>query len=73
MMYGDTWDNGIDLEAVNRAALCRGTCPPLTDEEQRRTVRVMTEAGQPASVIAARLGLADRTVVRWRDEMGLSS
>ncbi|MGC5410467.1 hypothetical protein ACPXCX_43155, partial [Streptomyces sp. DT225] len=65
-MYGDTWDKGIDLEAVNRAALCRGACPPLTEEEQRRTVRVMTEAGKPASVIAARIGVAERTVGRWR-------
>ncbi|MGW6391126.1 helix-turn-helix domain-containing protein [Streptomyces sp. NPDC055103] len=70
---GATWDKGVDLVAVERAALCRGVCPPLSDEERRRAVKVMTEAGKSAVEIAARLGMADRTVTRWRDEMGLSS
>ncbi|MFB8347995.1 helix-turn-helix domain-containing protein [Streptomyces niveus] len=73
ILPGATWDKGIDLVAVERAALCRGACPQLTDEEQRRAVKVMTEAGKGAAEIAERLGMADRTVTRWRDEMGLSS
>ena len=73
MLLGATWDKGIDLVAVERAALCRGACPPLTDEERRRAVKVMTEAGKSAAEIAERLGMAERTVTRWRDEMGLSS
>ncbi|WP_434593464.1 helix-turn-helix domain-containing protein [Streptomyces sp. A5-4] len=72
-MYGATWDNGVDLVAVERAALCRGVCPDLNEDEQRRAVRVMTEAGKSAGVIAGRLGMSDRTVARWRDEMGHSS
>ncbi|MFJ7592469.1 hypothetical protein ACIQZO_34890 [Streptomyces sp. NPDC097617] len=71
-MHGSTWDKGVDLVAVERAALCRGVCPPLNDAEQRRAVQVMTEAGQSAAVIGARLGLAARTVDRWHGEMGLS-
>ncbi|BBA98275.1 hypothetical protein RVR_4406 [Actinacidiphila reveromycinica] len=72
MLPGATWDKGIDLIAVERAVSCRGVCPDLTDEEQRRVVLVMTEAGQGAEVIGARLGLASRTVSRWRGEMGLT-
>ncbi|MFD4315066.1 helix-turn-helix domain-containing protein [Streptomyces sp. NPDC058548] len=63
----------MDLVAVERAALCRGVCPPLSEAERRRTVQVMTEAGKSAVEIAERLGMSDRTVTRWRDEMGLSS
>ncbi|MFE4796161.1 hypothetical protein ACFRFL_13855 [Streptomyces sp. NPDC056708] len=73
ILPGATWDKGIDLVAVERAASCRGVCPVLTEEEQWRTVRVMTEAGKSAAVIGERLGLHNRTVARWRDEMGLSS
>ncbi|MEC3995240.1 helix-turn-helix domain-containing protein [Actinacidiphila sp. DG2A-62] len=67
-----TWDRGIDLVAVERAALCRGVCPQLTDEERRRAVQVMTEAEKDAGEIAARLGMSARTVSRWREEMGLA-
>ncbi|MFD3608976.1 hypothetical protein ACFWXA_13045 [Streptomyces atroolivaceus] len=72
-MYGDTWDKGIDMNAVLRAASLRGKCPPLNEDEQRRAVQVMTEEGKGAVEIGARLGMADRTVTRWRIEMGLSS
>ncbi|MEU6929027.1 helix-turn-helix domain-containing protein [Streptomyces sp. NPDC046374] len=72
-MYGDTWDKGVDLVAVERAASLRGECPPLQPEDVRRAVQVMTEGGQSAQVIADRLGMCDRTVTRWREEMGLSS
>jgi DNA-binding NarL/FixJ family response regulator len=72
MLPGATWDMGIDLVAVERAALCRGLCPQLTDEEQWRAVAVMSEAGKSAAEIAERLEMSDRTVTRWRDEMGLA-
>lgn len=71
-MHGSTWDKGVDLVAVERAALCRGVCPPLNDAEQRRAVQGMTEAGKSSVVIGARLGIDARTVDRWREEMGLS-
>ncbi|WP_274390339.1 helix-turn-helix domain-containing protein [Streptomyces sp. TR1341] len=72
MLPGATWDNGVDLVAAERAASCRGVCPDLTDEETRRAVLVMTEAEKSAKEISARLGIAERTVSRWREEMGLS-
>ncbi|WP_338057894.1 helix-turn-helix domain-containing protein [Streptomyces murinus] len=72
MLPGATWDKGIDLIAVERAASCRGVCPDLTEEERRRAVLVMTEAGEGAEVIGSRLGLTSRTVSRWRGEMGLA-
>ncbi|MDH6189204.1 hypothetical protein EES44_24675 [Streptomyces sp. ADI96-15] len=71
-MYGDTWDNGVDLAAVERATSMRGACPPLNRAEQRRAVRVMTEAGWSEVAIRKRLGLSERTVRGWRQEMGLS-
>jgi transposase-like protein len=73
MLPGSTWDKGIDLVAVERAALCRGACPPLSEDEKRRVVLVMGEAGKSVPEIAERLGVAHRTVTRWREEMGLSS
>lgn len=38
VMYGATWEKGIDLVAVERAASLRGVCPLLRPEEARRTV-----------------------------------
>ncbi|MFF4292190.1 helix-turn-helix domain-containing protein [Streptomyces vinaceus] len=70
MIYGDTWDNGIDLMAVHRAATDPGPCPELTDEEQKRAVVVMTENGKSLTEIGSRLGVDPRTVDRWRGEMG---
>lgn len=70
-MYGDLWENGIDMAAVERAASMRGKCPPLTELEQRRAMVLMTELGVAEKDIAARLGLASRTVARWRRAMGL--
>lgn len=72
-MYGDTWDKGVDMNAVERAASMRGVCPPLNEDEQRRAVRVMTEAGRSEVTIRERLGLPERTVRGWRQEMGFSS
>ncbi|MET9321914.1 helix-turn-helix domain-containing protein [Streptomyces sp. NPDC003038] len=72
-MYGATWDKGIDLVAVERAASLLGECPPLQPDEVLRAVRVMTEAGRSAETIADRLGICARTVTRWRDDMGLAS
>jgi transposase-like protein len=72
ILPGATWDKGIDLVAVERAALCRGVCPPLTDDERRRAVQVMTEAEKGAEEIAERLGISAKTVSRWREEMGLA-
>lgn len=73
MFPGATWDRGVDLIAVERAASCRGVCPPLRDEERRRAVEVMTEAGRSAREIADRLGMCEQTVLRWREAAGGSS
>lgn len=62
-----TWKNGIDLIAVERAMSGRGACPELTDEERRYAVTEMTAAGTSAEDIGERLGIAARTVTRWRD------
>ncbi|MFD6935299.1 hypothetical protein ACFWAP_03955 [Streptomyces goshikiensis] len=70
-MYGDTWDKGIDTVAIERALYDPGACPVLTDEEQRRAVVVMTEAGRSAGWIGTRLGMDERTVDRWRQDMGV--
>lgn len=70
-MYGDTWENGCDLVAVERAASLRGELPPLNPGEELRAVRMMREAKQPITVIAARMGLCARTVLRWSEAMRL--
>ncbi len=64
---GSTWHRGIDLIAVERAMSGRGGCPELTDEELRYTADEMTSAGMSAVVIGERLGIAARTVTRWRE------
>jgi DNA-directed RNA polymerase specialized sigma24 family protein len=65
---GATWHRGIDLIAIERAMSRRGRCPALTDEEQRYAVTEMTAAEWSAQEIADRLGIASRTVTRWRQE-----
>jgi hypothetical protein len=67
-MYGATWVRGVDLVAVERATSLCGVCPQLTPEEQRYAAQRMTAAERSASEIAGRLGIAERTVTRWRDE-----
>ncbi|MFI9026379.1 helix-turn-helix domain-containing protein [Streptomyces sp. NPDC053560] len=73
MFPGATWDHGIDLIAVERAASGLGPCPELTEEEQRRAVQVMQEAGWGAVATGKRLGISERTVGRWLDVDGESS
>ncbi len=68
-----TWHRGIDLIAVERAMSGRGPCPVLTDEEKRYACREMTGAEMSAREIAERIGVAERTVTRWRDEDGAES
>ncbi|MFH8577194.1 helix-turn-helix domain-containing protein [Streptomyces zaomyceticus] len=67
-----TWHRGVDLVAVDRVAAGRHPIPELSEEEQRYAVVVMTRGGLSADVIAERLGTAERTVTRWREEAGLS-
>lgn len=63
---GATWHRGIDLVAVDRVLRGAPPLPELTEEEQKEAIRLMTEAGLSASVIAGRLGVTPRSVVRWR-------
>lgn len=72
-MYGDTWvrrEELVDLMAVERAMCPRWPCPELTTSEQQYAAREMTAAGWSAREIAARLGVTQRTVCRWRIEDG---
>jgi hypothetical protein len=70
---GATYYRGVDLLAVERMRRGVYPLPVLKGEvEQRYAVVVMTRVGMGADVIAGRLGIAERTVVRWRDEAGLS-
>lgn len=65
---GATWHRGVDLIAVERALRGVPPIPELTEDEQRHAVTVMTAAEMSARDIAARLGIAARTVTRWRTE-----
>ncbi|MFC9341414.1 helix-turn-helix domain-containing protein [Streptomyces sp. NPDC057020] len=67
-----TWHRGVDLVAVERVAAGVHPTPELSEEEQRYAVVVMTRGGLSADVIAERIGTAERTVTRWREEAGLS-
>ncbi|MFD3844788.1 helix-turn-helix domain-containing protein [Streptomyces microflavus] len=69
-MYGDLWENGVDMAAVERAALMREKCPPLSPQEQRRAVGLMAERGITDKTIGIRLGLSQQTVFRWRTQTG---
>lgn len=70
MLPGSTWHRGVDLVAVERAMSGRGPCPDLTEDEVRYAVGEMTKASWSAVQIAERLGVAERTVTRWRDSPG---
>ncbi|MFD3978357.1 hypothetical protein ACFWR6_07190 [Streptomyces griseus] len=72
-MYGDTWEAGVDLVAVERAVSERGGCPELQPAEVLRAIEIMTGLGRSEKVIAKRLGLSVRTVTRRRADMGLMS
>ncbi|MEU9033833.1 helix-turn-helix domain-containing protein [Streptomyces sp. NPDC048352] len=69
-----TWHRDVDLVAVERVTRGDHPLPELTEVEQRYAVVVMTrDAGMGAEEIAERLGIAERTVTRWRDEAGLTN
>ncbi|WP_327421876.1 hypothetical protein OG763_15170 [Streptomyces sp. NBC_01230] len=69
---GATWHRDVDLIAVER--IMRGSLPvpELTEDEQRYAAVVMTQAGVGGEEIALRLGVAARTVTRWRLDAGMS-
>ncbi|WP_228976724.1 helix-turn-helix domain-containing protein [Streptomyces sp. DH12] len=69
---GATWHRDVDLVAVDRAVRGDSPRPELTEREQRYAVVVMTRAGYSGEAIAGRLGILERTVVRWRAHAGLS-
>lgn len=69
---GATWHRGIDLVAVERVVRGAPPLPELTEEKQRQAALEMTAADLSAAVIAGRLGIAARTVVRWRQEGGVA-
>ncbi|MEU8723559.1 helix-turn-helix domain-containing protein [Streptomyces antimycoticus] len=59
---GDT----VDLVAVGRYLTNRDSLPPLSEAEQEYTARALTHAGCGSRDIARRLGIAERTITRWR-------
>ncbi|MBT2492328.1 helix-turn-helix domain-containing protein [Streptomyces sp. ISL-96] len=68
-----TWHKDVDLVAVERVMRGDYPLPELTEVEQRYAVVVMTrDADLGAEEIGERLGIAERTVTRWRAEAGLS-
>lgn len=68
---GATWHAGMDLVAVRRALSGVPPRPTLREEEERYAVVVGTGRGLSAEELAQRLGIAPRTVVRWRTEAGI--
>lgn len=60
-----TWDRGVDLVAVER--VLRGSLPHTVLEDDWKRYAARHYSGSAESVGAA-LGVADRTVTRWREE-----
>lgn len=60
-----TSDRGVDLVAVER--VLKGTLPHTELEEDWKRYAARHYSGSAESVGAA-LGVADRTVTRWREE-----
>jgi len=60
----ETDDQLIDLVAIERA-VNDGDAGGLTATERVYAARVMRGHGMSASQVATRLGVAERTVVRW--------
>ncbi|WP_371799117.1 hypothetical protein OG963_14950 [Streptomyces sp. NBC_01707] len=69
---GATWHRDVDLIAVERFIRGALPVPELTEDEQRYAAVAMTQAGVGGEEIALRLGVAARTVTRWRLDAGLS-
>jgi FixJ family two-component response regulator len=56
----------IDLIAIGRHLADSRPLPELTDAEREFAAQVLTQAGLGFREIAARIGVAERTVNRWR-------
>lgn len=61
----------IDLIAVQRVVDGRGHHTLLNLDEKRRAALLLTADGHSSSDIARRLGVAQRTIVRWRSARAL--
>ena len=65
-----------DADVVDEVALARlmaGDPVEATRDERREAVRRLAEAGHSDADIAGRLNITDRTVQRWRVELGIES
>ncbi len=62
-------DEVVDVVAVARAVATTGASDYLTAIERRAVVRVMASRGASDAQIAEHLGVADRTVLRWRTQL----
>lgn len=61
----------VDMVAVRRALDGRNQATGLTAPERSVAVRTMAARGQTDPQIADRLGVSDRTVLRWRQREGV--
>ncbi|MEU8870505.1 helix-turn-helix domain-containing protein [Streptomyces javensis] len=69
---GATWHRGVDLIAVERAVRGALPLPELNEDEQRYAALEMAKQRVPERTIAERLGVAERTVVRWKAGSGVT-
>lgn len=67
VVEGDTWHRGVDRIAVQRVVDGDRPLPVLQPQEQRVAFDLMARAGLSDREIAKRLGMAERTAVRWRE------
>jgi hypothetical protein len=63
----------VDPVAVRRAVEHAGRAGPLTSAERTEAAHTMSRRGHSDSQIADRLGVSDRTVLRWRQRSGSSA
>lgn len=73
--HGQTTQHGdgqvIDMVAIRRTLNEPDRTVSLTPAEQAITVRAMASRGQSDARIGERLGVSDRTVLRWRHRDGI--
>lgn len=70
MFPGDTWHRGVDLVAVERIVSGAHPYPDPASLEEAEQLEVVRRFQGPAHVLAERLGVQERTVVRWRADIG---
>jgi hypothetical protein len=67
----ETYTDGIDWNAIERAVTGDTPIPTLTDTELRAAVTYMTRAGWARKAISTHLGLYERLIREWQADAGL--